>query len=546
MRICLVHGPLGPSLRDLGHEVLEFSPAPGLFAIDRALAQTGFRPDLLVQTEVLGPRVLLVGLAAVDCLKLFWSVDTHLNAFWHVHYGALFDAVATTQASWVPRLRRLGLRQVFALPWCGLSAKAPAPFADRSQAVAFCGRLGKKRPLRQRFARHLRERFQATLVQDVPRRDLLALYGDTCLAPNESIAGEINFRLFEAASMGCLVLTQTNDDLPALFTPGREVDTYADAAELDEKLRFWLARPAAMERLGRQARARVLAEHLPCHRAAALLRFAATASRLAGTGRRAELPWLLTLLDLAEAQGLDLCPDSLEAGLRRHLDQPDAAVGLLRLHYYTGNRPALAALLSHVLGDTRLAADTGLNCSASLAGLLLDDWHLAKVFWLREHRGQAAPRLPETPAALLTAWANVLSRLGRDVRLGLEYDTARHLPQAGLEAFILAYSREPARRSLLRSMETLLAHYPGTEETRLACLSELSLHEPQNWRLGLRLGLVDVLAFRLDEGLAELRLAQAAAHARQEAHRFLTALAHEDPRGVIRRALAANRPGSPD
>ena len=199
MRICLIHGPLGPAFRDLGHEVLELTPSPGLFDIHTTLDRAGFAPDLLIQTELLGPRVLLTGLPELAGIKIFWSVDTHLNAFWHAHYGGLFDAVATTQPSWAPRLAKFGPIQAFALPSCGCVGPWK-PFARRARPVAFCGRLGTSRPVRQRFADMLREEFQAEIVEDLPWQEMLGLYADTRLVPNESIAGEINFRLFEATA----------------------------------------------------------------------------------------------------------------------------------------------------------------------------------------------------------------------------------------------------------------------------------------------------------------------------------------------------------
>ena len=75
-----------------------------------------------------------------------------------------------------------------------------------------------------------------------------------------------------------------------------------------------------------------------------------------------------------------------------------------------------------------------------------------------------------------------------------------------------------------------------------AMLSDLSLHERDNWRLGLRLGLVNLRAFRLREGLEELRLAGVLADKRGETHRFVSALDHEDTSGAIRRALARDVP----
>jgi len=300
MRICLIHGKLGPALRHLGHEVLEILPPPGVTDVRTILAPHDFAPDFLLQTEVLGPRVILAGLETLECRKVFLSVDTHLNAFWHARYGALFDAVATTQPSWAPKLRALGLRQVFELPWFGSLAPFKA-FAARGHDVAFCGRIGPERPIRRRFADFLQRGFAAAIETDLPYDAMLGLFGDTRIVPNESIAGEINFRLFEAASLGCLVIAQAGPDLGTLFEIGREILVYSNALELADRLRHCLTRPAEAERMGRAARARVLAHHLPLHRAQTLLaHFPLIEPSVAATGSDAALTFHLTLLDLME------------------------------------------------------------------------------------------------------------------------------------------------------------------------------------------------------------------------------------------------------
>lgn len=537
MRICLIHGPLGQAFRDLGHEVLQLAPPPGVFDIRAALDEAGFVPDLLVHTESLGPRVLLAGLPAVAAIKIFWSLDTHLNAFWHAHYGGLFDAVATTQPAWVPRLAVLGPARVFALPVCGWVLPWK-PFARRGREVAFCGRIGASRPLRQRFADRLRETFQAEIAGELHWRAMLDLYADTRIVPNESIAGEINFRMFEAASCGCAVLTPAGRDVAAVFTPGEEVETYADGLELEEKLRGWLADPETAQRVGLRARKRVLAEHLPAHRARTILETLPDLDRSAARGEAASLLFQLTLVDLFELRQALVDPDALARGLAGHPDRPEAMVGLLRLFYCAGRFDELDGLLARLVREKHFPGDAALCATASLAALRRGEWELAKLFWHRHHRREGRPcRLPERPEALLRTWAGVWTRLGREVRVGFEYDLTRHLPQSGLETLILAYSRDPGDLSLVRAMDSLLAGYPGSEETRLAMLSELSLHERDNWRLGLRLGLVNLRAFRTGQGLDELRLAATLADRAGEAGRFAAALTHEDHSGAIRRAL---------
>ncbi|WP_243310623.1 CgeB family protein [Fundidesulfovibrio agrisoli] len=537
MRICLINGQLGPSLRDLGHEVLEVLPAPGVTDVRTALEPSGFRPDLLVQTEVLGARVILAGLEHLDCIKVFWSIDSHLNAFWHAHYGRLFDAVATTQPAWVHRLGALGLPQVFPLPWFGSIAPFK-PFAARGHDVSFCGRIGPSRPLRRQFADFLHERFAARLEENLPYEQMLALFGDTRIVPNESIAGEINFRLFEAASHGSVVLNPRCEGLETLFEPGREVETYSNVLELDDRLRHWLARPAEMERMGLQARERVLACHLPVHRARELMRRVEDLKRTAAQGSTAALMFHLTLLDLLEAERLELSAQAVASGLLALQDMPEAAVGLMRLHYYFGDRAGLSSLLEGILAGERFAGNQEVEASASLAALALGKWDMARLFWHRHRRATGQPpALLEDPAGLARSWAAAWARTGREIRLGMVYDSSRHAPQSAFEALMLAHTLAPKDLALVRAVDSILGGYSGVEETRLALLSELSLHDRHNWRLGLRLGLVNLRAFRLREGLEELQLAHGCAAASGAEARFLAALEREDPTGAVRAAL---------
>jgi len=76
-------------------------------------------------------------------------------------------------------------------------------------------------------------------------------------------------RLFEAASCGTPLLSDSWDGLDAFFTPGEEILT---AMTTDEALDALDRTPDELERLAERARARVLDEHTSAHRAKELLR----------------------------------------------------------------------------------------------------------------------------------------------------------------------------------------------------------------------------------------------------------------------------------
>ncbi len=70
-----------------------------------------------------------------------------------------------------------------------------------------------------------------------------------------------NMRLYEATGVGTLLLTDSGRNLSDLFEPGAEVETYADEAELVEKLRHYLSAESGREAIAAAGQARTLRDH---------------------------------------------------------------------------------------------------------------------------------------------------------------------------------------------------------------------------------------------------------------------------------------------
>ena len=102
MNILLIDCDLGP-LPD--HNVKHVHlPLGGLVSIFKFLGQDEngepvFYPDLIVQREQLGARIFLLDLEKINCLKIFWAIDSHLNLHWQTYYARLFDVLLTPHTS---------------------------------------------------------------------------------------------------------------------------------------------------------------------------------------------------------------------------------------------------------------------------------------------------------------------------------------------------------------------------------------------------------------------------------------------------------------
>jgi len=536
LRIAAVDCALVPALRGLGHEVLDLRPGPGMHCLPELLDRHGFTPDLLIHQEVLGKRRFLSGLGELACTKIFWSIDTHLNAWWHCLYGRFFDCVATTQDHWLPRLESLGLESTAWLPWFG--RKQPfAPHATRQVPVGFVGRLTVQRQVRRWLAEFLRRRLPFVLKQDVPEKELPEAYARIRLVPNETILGELNFRIFEAASAGCAVFTpRIKAGQDRLFSVGREIMVHDDALELLELLEHYLAHPEQAEEMGRRAHARVQAEHLPEHRAARVVDMARTVGPCRADGTDGH--WTAMLQELHESGMLRVDPRLLDAGLGGMWSDPEAAARHLRFIAASRQDDRLGRVLVTAAKDGVHAGSLRFNLTASMAALRLEHMDLAKAFWYRAIDGRShAWSRPESPAHLLVLWAEELARQGLAVRPGFPFDPGRHLPATALECLVWAGNLVGPGEDLSRRMNGLLRDMEGGEHLRLGVLSDLSLRRKRDWRVGLELGLLNIRCFRVDAGMEEIIQARLLAAEQGREQSFRRMLAARDAGGRVTEAL---------
>lgn len=83
------------------------------------------------------------------------------------------------------------------------------------------------------------------------------LHRDTDLARDETM----NMRIFEATGCGTFLLTEHYGNLSEYFEIGREIETFRDAEEMIDKIRFYLRHDALRERIARNGQERCLREH---------------------------------------------------------------------------------------------------------------------------------------------------------------------------------------------------------------------------------------------------------------------------------------------
>lgn len=311
MRIVNLHNTaFVETFRKLGHEVLSIGttaccdvplaePLSGKRLLDLLQAQ-GMRPDLVFWCDAC-QMPWIFGFESLPAVTVGYSIDQYMNP-WHVPYSAAFDAFFVAQKDYLPLFAEaFAARPATWLPLFCDPSRDRDPGGPRDIPVSFVGTLdgavnARRRPFLAAF-RKLAPLFATTGYYP-------PIFGRSRIVLNQSAAGELNLRLFEAMACGAAVLTEeTGNGLVELFTPGTDVLTYkrGDAADAARVAMAALIDPG-LAALAASGRRKVLTRHTVAARAREILQ---TASELAASGapraRLAQLPLVRAAVQKAYA-----------------------------------------------------------------------------------------------------------------------------------------------------------------------------------------------------------------------------------------------------
>jgi hypothetical protein len=257
----------------LGHEVLSCGgeasndiPLNNPFvSINNILADLppGFIPDRLVFFDNSSP-ILFSGFNTTNIPKLFYSVDTHHHLFLHRMIGKCMNQVMVAQKDYINSF----LPEEGSAEWLPLWASIKASPAEKKEYDAvFIGTLNPKlNPSRIEFFEEL-QKIVPVLCKSGHFPDY---FTRAKIAINQTVKGDLNFRVFESLMCGPLLLTENiSNGLFELFENGKHLVTYnkGDTKEAAEKIQYYLSHPVEATRIAESGRAHIIDHHLPFHRA---------------------------------------------------------------------------------------------------------------------------------------------------------------------------------------------------------------------------------------------------------------------------------------
>ncbi len=261
--------------REAGHRVVTVGLASNmelrldrpLYHLNQILEQIGggFQPDIIILHDNSAPLTIL-DIDEAPCPTIFYAVDTHHHTELHCFLSTVFDLTLVAQKDYVSAFEKRGLS---APEWMPLWASSfVEPNLQKHNQAVFVGTLNARlNPDRVTFFEKLKSVCPALHVTSGAWQ---GIFPESEIVINQTVKGDLNFRVFEAMICGAALLTEdSGNGLRDLFEPDKELVLYEknNAEAAAAKIDWLLNNPKQMRRIAEAGRAAVMTSHLSQHRA---------------------------------------------------------------------------------------------------------------------------------------------------------------------------------------------------------------------------------------------------------------------------------------
>jgi Glycosyl transferases group 1 len=277
VKLLLINQPwFAKEFRELGHEVVCVGTAPycelqlpSFMHLDTIL--TGlpkpFSPDRILFYDTSAP-LLFPGFQDTQIPTLFYSVDTHHHVSLHTHLAHCTNLVLVAQKDYLTQIKSCNHNSYWLPLWASNHCE-PSQYKD--YGAVFIGTLNAKlNPDRVSFFQELCKKTPVFCTTG----GFTLYFPKAYLVVNQTVKGDLNFRVFESMACGPLLLTErTSNGLLELFEDEVHLVTYekGNVDEAAEKIHRYLSNHSLLRSVAEAGRSEVLEKHLPIHRAQAII-----------------------------------------------------------------------------------------------------------------------------------------------------------------------------------------------------------------------------------------------------------------------------------
>jgi len=193
-------------------------------------------------------------------LKCFWSIDSHCVLHDHVRFCKVnnIDLLLNSSEQYIPAFSNSVKYAVWFPNGYPSDLISPRDNVERNIDVGFCGSsIDSRNAVLNAIEKEIRIKRDVFIIGE----DMVQALSSYKIAFNFNIADDVNFRTFEAAGAGALVLTNYTPNLEKLFKLNEEVVVYNSVEDFVNKAKFLLSNPETLYKISRAGYIRALQEH---------------------------------------------------------------------------------------------------------------------------------------------------------------------------------------------------------------------------------------------------------------------------------------------
>lgn len=226
----------------------------------------GFEPDRILILDESGP-IFITGIEESGIPTLFYSVDCHHHAALHCYAAVNFSQTLIAQKDYTAAFEELGVSPQWFPLW---ASRYFEPSEEKEHDATFVGTLDATlNPERVTFFEELQKISPIYCTMGA----FWEIFPKSKIVVNQTVKGDLNFRVFEAMMSGAVLLTEESENgLSDIFIPDTHLVTYkkGNVEEAAAKINHLLANADVCAAIGAAGRQEVLAKHCAEHRAKAI------------------------------------------------------------------------------------------------------------------------------------------------------------------------------------------------------------------------------------------------------------------------------------
>jgi len=219
--------------------------------------------DLIINVE---PNEFIISYPGKK--SCFWEIDNHIHQGQDVDKYQKVDYVFVTQKHFLPLYPKEKTH------WLPLAADPEKhKFYDDEIQEFDVGFLGNDTyPERRALLELIGQNYKLLRSTAKPGEEYSRMFSKCRMIFNRSMDNDLNMRVFEAMSIGRLLLTDKVEGIDDLFVDGEHYVSYKDSTNLIDKIAYYLSHEKEREKIAKTGANYVRAEHTYQHRLEAILK----------------------------------------------------------------------------------------------------------------------------------------------------------------------------------------------------------------------------------------------------------------------------------